>query len=1014
MNLSVRLKKQKYFFASVFLSIIFLFFQFVFVQTESNFQSQSIPGKPEPVNPNSPKPSGQVRSLETAISNPGNLGSPAIWLQAGSGFNQTGGTWENKINNPAIPNFSQNNSNLVPQISIPGNQFSPISNNRAGGMNFQQSLNFNGGEKRLDSPQVQSSNVLGSGSYTIFVVARSNNSVGGTLLNFGTDTNCGGERMVLDTTGFQIGQNCSPGNRFNFSQQNLVSAQNRSQVFAINSQNSNVSLYLDGQNNGSSTGLGNAFSIDSVLQIGSAVGQNNFAGDISEIIIYPFSLGNNSMSEINTYLGVKYGVTLKEDYQKTSTPNLIYRQNLHEDENQTIYSSVNDTGFSLNTGQMTSSKPLGDRLVFDIAYRGGLEAGGYQFVSQKNGGDWSEITTDVPAGVTKRVNQVWHFTGSTPTRIMDMWTDITGFSSSFTDYRIIESDTPNMADGVAFTTSSAFLGDQFVPVHTFVNGKYYSLGTGISDSIGINRQVTSDSTPRITGTVGRCCTPIQVTINNQTYNANNYGSWWELPDNVVDSLDEGIYDVVASYQNSNNLIVTDTTIDELVIDKTPPTSIFLKEPDLIEDLGEDQVIVQATDNYKLNHLQIAYTNGVCDDTVTEFNSFDLYPNENPASINHRIVSTFYNGLFVCAKTTDLARLTSYIVSTNPINIRSAEGFTITNAPNIIQANQSSYSISGTCQYDRGNSIDVYINQNVFDSIINLSAQPVSFDSQNQTLPTRIQSNEVFISGFCSPDNTFTIDLGDLSNYPDGDLLIELILNQGVSSEGDNYTSVTINKNTSTSEIDLDGDNDGVSDSMEQNGPNNGDGNNDGIRDQDQSNVVALPYEEGFVVTEISTNSNLEDCYQLDQISVSGASSLEYSNPERFISGLVDFKAICSGSMKVKIYWFTDFDLEKVKLVKCDLSIRDESGKCKIEEVQDVLYSELSIAGKKVIYTEYVVTDQGYGDTDPTVSIIADPVALVTSDADSNSNSSNSTDISNSNFTTINNFTSLIRTGGKSN
>ncbi len=90
--------------------------------------------------------------------------------------------------------------------------------------------------------------------------------------------------------------------------------------------------------------------------------------------------------------------------------------------------------------------------------------------------------------------------------------------------------------------------------------------------VTINRLVTNDSTPRITGTVDEAGIAINVTVEGNTYAAvNNGDGTWTLADNsIAPALGAGTYDLMAVASDGLGNAGADTTSDELTIDLTVP------------------------------------------------------------------------------------------------------------------------------------------------------------------------------------------------------------------------------------------------------------------------------------------------------------------------------------------------------------------------------------------------------------------------------------------------------------
>lgn len=87
---------------------------------------------------------------------------------------------------------------------------------------------------------------------------------------------------------------------------------------------------------------------------------------------------------------------------------------------------------------------------------------------------------------------------------------------------------------------------------------------------------TRDRRPPLTGTVNDPDSTISVTVNGNTYSATNNGDGtWTLVDNAITpALADGIYEVVASATNTDGNTGTDTTTNELSIDRTIPNYTY--------------------------------------------------------------------------------------------------------------------------------------------------------------------------------------------------------------------------------------------------------------------------------------------------------------------------------------------------------------------------------------------------------------------------------------------------------
>ena len=89
--------------------------------------------------------------------------------------------------------------------------------------------------------------------------------------------------------------------------------------------------------------------------------------------------------------------------------------------------------------------------------------------------------------------------------------------------------------------------------------------------ITVNRRVTKDQTPALSGTVSEPTATISISVAGQTKSAANNGNGtWTLADDQLSTIAEGVYDVSASATDTLGNSGSDATTNELVIDITAP------------------------------------------------------------------------------------------------------------------------------------------------------------------------------------------------------------------------------------------------------------------------------------------------------------------------------------------------------------------------------------------------------------------------------------------------------------
>ncbi len=96
------------------------------------------------------------------------------------------------------------------------------------------------------------------------------------------------------------------------------------------------------------------------------------------------------------------------------------------------------------------------------------------------------------------------------------------------------------------------------------------IDTGLP-TVTINPLDTNDASPPLAGTVDDPTATVQVTVNGSNYNATNNGNGtWTLADNTIaPELPDGTYEVVVTATDAVGNVGTDTSTNELIIDRAP-------------------------------------------------------------------------------------------------------------------------------------------------------------------------------------------------------------------------------------------------------------------------------------------------------------------------------------------------------------------------------------------------------------------------------------------------------------
>ncbi len=223
--------------------------------------------------------------------NPGNVAGASVWLRPDAGINASGTnvtSWTNQVS--AANSFTGTGN---PQLA-------------AGNINFYPGITFSG-SNYLTSAGVA---LPANSNYTKFVVfkydgATTNNIVssGGTGNNalFGANTNT--NLVIFHNTAIFTALNAVTGSRYYLGAAGFASG-----VAA------GTFINVDGANKGSINS--SAGYLASTMQLGAHGDGNNLTGRIAEVIVYPSALGSGTTAtrQIESYLGIKYGITLGHDY----------------------------------------------------------------------------------------------------------------------------------------------------------------------------------------------------------------------------------------------------------------------------------------------------------------------------------------------------------------------------------------------------------------------------------------------------------------------------------------------------------------------------------------------------------------------------------------------------------------------------------------------------------------------------------------------------------------------------
>ncbi len=283
----------------------------------------------------------QYFSFASKAINPGNIAGASVWLKADAGVNTTGAnvtSWTNQMNSAngftatASPQLTANSVNFNPGITFNSNNYlTSAATVLPANSPYTKFVVFK-------NDVTTSANLVSSGiaSSTAFIYLNPSSIAlwhAGTILSTPASS-VGNTRYYLATGGFTL---------------NLASG---------------TYINIDGAT--SATGTSNATFPASTMQIGANVNTPSLQGRIAEVIVYPSSLGSTSLAtrQIQSYLGLKYGITLAHNYLASDGTTITYTTATHAS-NIAGIGRDDDEGLNQLQGQsMTATNA--DRLIMAV------------------------------------------------------------------------------------------------------------------------------------------------------------------------------------------------------------------------------------------------------------------------------------------------------------------------------------------------------------------------------------------------------------------------------------------------------------------------------------------------------------------------------------------------------------------------------------------------------------------------------------------------------------------------
>ncbi len=267
----------------------------------------------------------------------------------------------------------------------------------------------------------------------------------------------------------------------------------------------NTELYINSESIATDASDATSLTAPDAIGIGnheSSSTATQFAGDISEVIIFSDDLTSDERNRVETYLAIKYGIT-KNSADDGTTGSVDERD--YRDAEGTVIWDFSDQSSGYNNDiagigrddaqcfeQRQSSSINSDGLV--TMGLGGIAAtnadnansftadNSFQVWGNDNGDrtQASAETVDVPGIITERMDRIWHVQETGTVGATTVTFDLTGLGYtgvSASDFNLITSGSSTMASGT-ITPAASFVGNlvTFTGVN-FSDGDFFTLGT---------------------------------------------------------------------------------------------------------------------------------------------------------------------------------------------------------------------------------------------------------------------------------------------------------------------------------------------------------------------------------------------------------------------------------------------------------------------------------------------------------------------------------------------------------
>ena len=367
----------------------------------------------------------------------------------------------------------------------------PIKINNA--INFNPAFDFDGSSDYLDI--AHNLTMTGTNPFTVISVTK-RGSLGTSDAILGQQSDATNSGAVFYTTGNKYG--ITSTNVTTVSTTGTYATANIPYLNTTTRSGNLFSLYTNGAADGTGTQAFNFLNVNQRIGRRGGSATDYFDGNISELVVYNRPLSATELQQVNSYLALKYGITLNNgatDYIASNGSTKMWEAAVNTAYNKDIAGIGKDTCGNLHQKQSRSINAgaliaiaIGDVMAADNLSNTNTVANNLSFLTWGDNGGATTFTTSITgANVTLRMPRVWKVD---KTNWADTVITIKLYSSARNAYLLISNSDPSFA---TIDQEIALNGDSTITINSSLlpDGAYFTFGKQLLGPGYVNNSIVT-------------------------------------------------------------------------------------------------------------------------------------------------------------------------------------------------------------------------------------------------------------------------------------------------------------------------------------------------------------------------------------------------------------------------------------------------------------------------------------------------------------------------------------------